>query len=523
MSIGNKPMCNIAIVGAGVFSRNVAKVFSNNCFKLECIIDEFKQGFHLGSPVIKAAELSKKNLYSIDKYIVAISNRTHRSAAIDRIISKGVKIEKVFIIDDDPSIPILHLILTRYLHIALPFFRTIDCSSQYRLERHCFGDSWKKAINSIDPNKQTLAFCFYGRGGGFRRHLIGSIPSLRKHYNIITIMDEEPEDDNLGLPKLYMGPVTAKHFDKMDICLTAHFIECSPNSKPKINVLHTSFDFILDSTWISDRFDSADPHYIYASTRATFDWIKGLINNNKPKNRLCLIPGGYTRLDDNLIHNASYEGPIDSIIYAPTLSLNAVKNHDLTYSTRQGVSIVQTLLNHFPDKKIIFRPHPNDLAMISSGRSDELAQPFISMIELCNAHPRLRLDSKNTFYMDSYNASELMISDTSSTAYTFALSTLRPVVFFSANDKLVKELYASESAFIRDREHIGKVVENTDDMVASIKKMLTNQNFWKSKIRTYRESVCFNLGNSESYLTENIKYIVSGEKNPDWEYFNWDK
>ncbi|WP_026972597.1 CDP-glycerol glycerophosphotransferase family protein [Aliagarivorans marinus] len=513
--------CRIAIVGAGIFAHNISKVFSNESFSLKYIVDEFKKGDYLGAPVIAAADLSIEKQKKIDKYVIAISTEEYRIAAIDRLAKQGVRAEKIFPIDDDPSIPILQLIFSRYFSMALPYFVSEQCTDMYSLERYCFGETWESTLNRLDPSKKTLAFGFYGRGGGFRRHLGGLIEPLKSQYNVIALMDEEVSGYNFEVPELLIGPTSARNFNAIDACLTAHFIACSPENKPKLNMLHTSFDFILEPGWIADRFDTADPHYIFTSTRATFEWMQDLVKEHKPKGRICLIPGGYTRLDDNLKHAESYQGKIDSIIYAPTLSLNAVANYELTYSSPYSLDIVTSLLNNFPEKNIIFRPHPNDLTMLLDGRNDKLAEPFIKLLELCDSEPRLILDGMQTFYMDSYNRSSVMVSDTSSTAYTYSLSTLRPVVFFSPKDKEVTTLYSKHSAFIRDREKIGKVASDTYELVKHINEMLTNQSEWKEKIQQYRSDVCFNIRKSEQYLVENMHHIINNTRHDDWLYYNW--
>jgi CDP-glycerol glycerophosphotransferase (TagB/SpsB family) len=212
---------------------------------------------------------------------------------------------------------------------------------------------------------------------------------------------------------------------------------------------------------------------------------------------------------------------VDSIIYAPTLSLNAVRNHELTYSMPHAAAMIEALLDAFPERKVIFRPHPNDLQLIRAGRDDALARPFIEAMRLCDSHPRCRLDGSGTFYMDSYNAAAVMISDTSSTAYTYALSTLRPVVFFSPRDEEVMAAMGEDSYFIRDRERIGAVAQSTDEMVGHIRAMLANQADWREAISRYRDEICFNVGRAEEYFVEHVEDILAGRVQPDWRCFNW--
>ena len=516
--------CSAALVGTGVFAHNVHKVLEGGGCRVELFVDEIRTGRYQGRPVVKAADLAAGTIAGVDKFVVAISHRTHRQAAVARLKNQGVPPEKIIPLTDDHIIPILGLVFGKFGARAAGFFGSPECRSVLDLERHFFGDGWKRAVADLDPGKPTVAFCFYGRGGGFRRHLRGLIPLLADRFNLLAFLDEELPGEGFAIPELYMGPDTACEpqragLPEADLYLTAHFIPCSPPDRPKVNFLHTSFDFILEPDWIVDRLETADPHYIFTSTRATFEWMADMAARRPLRNRVCLIPGGYTRLDENLAHARRYTGPVDSLIYAPTLSLNAVQHHELTYSAPWAADILRGLADGFPDLRIIFRPHPNDLQLLRDGRDDELARPFLAALEFCAKDPRCVLDDSRTFYMDSYNRSRVMVSDTSSTAYTYALTTCRPVVFFSPRDDEVRALFSEASAFIRDREQVGQVAGSVAGMVSAVVEMLGRQDSWRDRVAAYRDRVCFNLGGTLEYFAGSIDYLLSGREHPDWTYF----
>ncbi len=523
-----KVNCPIAIVGAGVFAHNLNQVFRAGGFQVEFFVDEIKSGTYMDLPIRRAADLQPTAPAVVEKFVVAISHKEYREAAISRLLEQNITPEKIISLTDDHVIPILNLIFSEFGNDARDFFASQHCRSVFDLERHFFGNDWERARVALDPEKPTLAFCFYGRGGGFRRHIRGLIPRLKNRFNVLALLDEKLSGEGFDIPELFMGPDTASQLDRIDLddvdlSLTAHFIACSASNQPKVNFLHTSFDFILDPDWILDRFETADPHYIFTSTQATFDWMKSMVGRRQLNTRVCLIPGGYTRLDENLRHAEAYTGPVDSLIYAPTLSLNAVQHHELTYSAPWASEILQGMIDSFSQHNIIFRPHPNDLQLLQGGRNDELARPFISALQLSEDNPHSSLDTQKTFYMDSYNRAAVMVSDTSSTAYTYALTTCRPVVFFSPHDEQVREIFSAESAFIRDRERIGRVVGTVEEMVAAIGEMTANLESWGDKVRAYRDEICFNPGHTEEYFVENIDFILDGKKHPDWFYLNWEE
>ncbi len=518
---------SLALVGAGVFAHNIYKVLTSGGCPVEYFVDEIKAGQYMGCPVFRARDLPAETIVSTAKFVVAISHPDYRQAAVDRLLQQGIDREKIVPLTDDHLIPILGLVFSKFGDEAVAFFLSDQCRSIFDLEQYFFGRDWRLGVSDLDPKKPTLAFCFYGRGGGFRRHLRGLIPRLSGRFNLLAIMDEELPGEGFDIPELIMGPDTACRLQEIglpgvDLSLTAHFIPCCPENAPKVNFLHTSFDFILEPNWLVDRLESADPHYIFASTRATFDWLKELVGLRPLKNRVCLIPGGYTRLDENLRHAQKFDGAVDSLIYAPTLSLNAVEHHELTYSAPYGAAILKKLLESFPDQRVIFRPHPNDLQLLRDGRDDNLARPFLDALQVCEENPRCHLDDQKTFYMDSYNRSRIMVSDTSSTAYTFALTTCRPVVFFSPHDDQVRDLFSSGSAFIRHRKRVGQVVGSVDEMASAMTEMNHNLDTWQERVAAYRQEMCFNPGRTEEYFVENIEFILENRKYSDRLYLNWD-
>lgn len=516
----------VALVGAGVFAHNVCKALAAGDIGVGYFVDEIKTGTYMGREIVRAGDLDATRRQGTAKFLVAISVPQYRTAAVERLRAAGVPAERIIALTDDHILPILNLIFGEIGPPAAEFFLSDQCRSIFDLERRFFGEGWQRARVSLDPARPTIAFCFYGRGGGFRRHLRGLIPRLRERYNLLALMDEKLPGEGFDIPELYMGPDTAARpadwgVPEVDLCLTAHFLPCTPPDRPKVNFLHTSFDFILEPGWIVDRLETADPHYIFTSTRATWEWMRDLITRRPLKNRVCLIPGGYTRLDANLEEAAAYDGPIDSVIYAPTLSLNAVQHHQLTYSAPHAAAMLKALHEALPQLEIVFRPHPNDLALLRAGRDDQLARPFHEALALCERLPRLKLDESLTSYMDSYNRAHVMISDTSSTAYTYALSTLRPVVFFSPRDREVRAIFSDQSFFIRDRERIGAVVQSVEQMVGQVGAMLEAPSLWRERIGEYRDEVCFNVGRTEEYFAECLETILAQKRHPDWLHLNW--
>jgi hypothetical protein len=119
--------------------------------------------------------------------------------------------------------------------------------------------------------------------------------------------------------------------------------------------------------------------------------------------------------------------------------------------------------------------------------------------------------------MGNYSKSALMITDMSGTAYTYAFTTLRPVVFFSYNERELLKRYG-ELRYLKDRAKVGYVVENVEDMVNRAKLLLEQREAFSEGIRKYRDATIYNVGSAEDYFVDNFEYIAGGKKHPDWVY-----
>lgn len=511
----------VALVGTGNFAFNIAALLDNYDLNLEFCVDEFREEPFQSVPVLRAAELTRQQVQNINKFIIAISNTQHCTAAIERLTSKGVDRKKIIILSDDPSIQILHLLFKKFQHKAISTFCSDHCTSIPQLESSFLGKSWDIVLRKCLPNRPTISLCYYGRGGGFRRHLSPLIPHLERNYNLLTLSDELLDGDaELPGHHLYISSESACQHRFSDLALSAHIFPCCPTDVPRVTFSHVIYDFNLTPDYHAERIGLSDTHYIFASSQPSLEWYNRLIEHKKLTNRLCVIPGGYMHLDENIKLAQDYQGPVDSIIYAPTLSLADYPHSNLATSIGDGAALIENLLQHFPDFKIIFRPHPSDLKLFRLNRSHALREAFALLLELCRKNPRCILDSKPTNYMDSYNRSALMLSDTSSTAMTYAFATGRPVVFYAPHNEQLVDTLGRELAFVHDREMVGTIATSVNHVTQQTAQHLQDTNE-KKMLKAFRNEVIFNVGKAGTYFAKNIEYLLKGEKHPDWIYFNW--
>ncbi len=511
----------VALVGTGNFALNIEALLANFAIELTFCVDEFRAEPFQGVPVVRAADLSGEQIASVAKFIIAISNPQHHAAARERLIGQGVDKHQLITLTDDPAIQILRLLFEKFGQEAIDTFCSERCSSIPQLEELFLKQDWQQALAQFRPDRATIALCYYGRGGGFRRHLSPLVPHLETDYNLLTVSDElVGGDGELPGRHLYMSSESACRQALGDLVLSAHIFPCSPRETPRVTFSHVIYDFNLTPDYHAERIACSDTHYLFASSQPSFAWYQRLIEERQLKNRLCVIPGGYLHLDENIQAARAYTGPVDSLIYAPTLSLADYPHCDLATSLPDGPALCERLLEQFPDYKLIFRPHPSDLKLYQLSRADSRGAAFARLLEMCETHPRCVLDSNPTRYMASYNRAALMISDTSSTAMTYAFATGRPVVFYAPRNAELINTLGQELSFVKDRQQVGSVATSLDAVAAQVEQhlqMRTNQHF-----RTdFRDQVIFNVGRAGAYFAENIDYLLRGEKHPDWRYFNW--
>ena len=100
-----------------------------------------------------------------------------------------------------------------------------------------------------------------------------------------------------------------------------------------------------------------------------------------------------------------------------------------------------------------------------------------------------------------------MVTDISDTAFNYAFTTLKPVVFFDPFN--LKDNYS----------FIGEKAVCIKDFIKKIENILKNKEYFENKILEFRNQNINNIGLTGEYLIENLDYILSDKKHPDWYYF----
>jgi hypothetical protein len=373
---------------------------------------------------------------------------------------------------------------------------------------------------SVSSQTKKIGFCFIGGSGGFRRHVRDLPYRLRGKYSVKTFSDQFSTKADIVDGYTLMSELSMLRNEWPDFVINPHFFECSPAHTPKLTMMHMVYDFLVYRDLVARVMGQPDTHYIFIPSVPSMDLHKSICFDYGLKNNIVLIPGGYPRLDENIeryeqIKNFNVDGPV--ILYAPTLSsVHCTSETAYTYSIYGAVDFITEILSQFPEAKVIFRPHPEDLADVRGGADTDRCHLFRQLLDLCANHPRVELDDDQGDYITTFARSTVMISDTSAIAYSYALTTGKPVIFFSKNDAAVKSIF-KDVRYITDREKIGYCVDNTPALIDTLKQCFEGNGLPAVK-RDFVTSLVFNRGYSFQYLVNHIDDMIEGRRVEGWWY-----
>tara|TARA_B110000114_G_scaffold161213_1_gene178394 strand:+ start:2096 stop:3220 length:1125 start_codon:yes stop_codon:yes gene_type:complete len=289
----------------------------------------------------------------------------------------------------------------------------------------------------------------------------------------------------------------------IDIFVSNYVVYKYPKAKDKIYINHDIYDTPMVDIGEDDGLMNAliKCNYIFLSSDIQISLIQKKINTylkkNNQINNTKLINTGYLKLDHVTRKIENYAVKEDSILLAPTLSTR-LKNFNINSYL---INLIEKILN---DNKfnLIYRPHPADIYNL------QLKKDVDKINDIFNSNRNFLLDT-NSSYLESYSKSKFLLTDFSGTAYTYAFSTLKPVIFYSPNDNnLLKTENFSDLSFFKDREKIGRVVKDIKSLNQEIDFINSNIIEIKKNIFDLRYSRIKYFANSSSQSVLEIKKIL---------------
>ncbi len=334
-------------------------------------------------------------------------------------------------------------------------------------------------ILGIFQNKNKRSIMFYFPVKIYQDNLFDLIKKLKKNNNIILVYnlyskDEIKDKKNsffIDFNLLKFIPLSNFFLKDIKIFLTSYVVYVFPPRSINTYISHDIYDAPMVNKSLERkiflRINKLD--YIFVSSKISLDYFKSQFKKFKINAKPKLINAGYIKLDHikKRIKNSEKNNKKKYILIAPGYSY-AFRQYNM-YQYLEKI-IEKILIQSY--EKIIYRPHPLDL----TPKGDvKIVKKIINKFK----------NNKNfsydfsTSYLKSFKNSKFLITDLSSTAYTYSFATERPVIFFSKNEQKLKKDYFSKLNYFKDRNKIGVVTRNINDLI----KIFKNKTLYNSKIQ----------------------------------------
>lgn len=346
-------------------------------------------------------------------------------------------------------------------------------------------------ITSIKKKKNNSIkiFFFYFPVKAYQENIVELGESIAKSknfevyyiYNSNTKVELRLKKNSLYLDFNYIRFIPFGNFflNKINFMLSSYVIYTFPPKTKNIYICHDIYDAPMAKKYIEKKIfiELGKLDYIFVSSDIVKDYFeKGLSKNimNKSKRKVQIVNTGYLKLDH--VHKKINLRKVkeDSILIAPTAS----KFYSDANLSKKLDKMINLLLGE--KYKIIYRPHPMDLTIKGDINLTNL------IIEKFKDFPNFEFDI-STSYIESYRKSKFLITDFSGTAYTYAFSTEKPVIFYSSLNKLsfIKEI--KSRYYFKDRKEVGYVMTNIKDLLKKVKEIDNKKIILKTKIKNLRK------------------------------------
>lgn len=301
---------------------------------------------------------------------------------------------------------------------------------------------------------------------------------MDKVPNTIVFSDNE---DSYNASNYFYGIKYLKFMNFVDIYVGTYIKEL-PASSHYINIHHG----IIDDPAIALHFNDV---YYYVN-RETKPADINIVSSKllETKNQICL---GYPKLDKFIKYYDKHKKETSNIIIATS---NIIWNFEKLSPVTQDSTFIPYLLKNFPKNKIIFRPHPGI-------KTNPYIVKYVSDLE---QYPNFHFDTENS-YLDNFSKSCVFISDgLSSSAYTYAFATLKPVIFYIPKLEEYLEDYKNKK-YTTYLETIGDIATTKKELYDLVVKYKNDSSYIRNKsdaIKNLRDINIFNIGNSEEKIVE---------------------
>lgn len=295
-----------------------------------------------------------------------------------------------------------------------------------------------------------------------------------------TIIFSDSKNDSLKSNCFY-GTKYLKFITFIDIYIGTYFKELPQDSR-YINIHHG----IIDDPAIAIH--RGDIHcYIQSKIKvANLNIVSSKLLETK--NQICL---GYPKLDKFIDYYAEHKKSTFDIVIATS---NIIWNFEKLSPVVQDKEFIFHLLTNFADNRVIFRPHP-------AIKTNPYILEYVSELQ---KYTNFHFDTDKS-YLDNFSKAQVFIADgLSSSAYTYAFATLKPVIFYIPKFKEYVKDYKNKK-YTSHLETIGDIAKTKEELSALVIKYQKDTDYIKNKaieIKNLRDENIINIGNSEEKIIE---------------------
>ncbi|EEO25485.1 CDP-glycerol glycerophosphotransferase family protein [Helicobacter winghamensis] len=349
----------------------------------------------------------------------------------------------------------------------------------------------------ISKDKKNIAVVSYYPT--YRSQFGNLITKLKEKYNVITIVDRVLNDD----------------FEKSghhNVFFPWRVTEANQTYYPNVDIEEIDLILVADQVGYEDgridrEFLSKRAKRIYFPHRATcvcgatatMDYIivpsktamQGFQYRLKGNPQVKLLPSGYPQLDKAL-QEYQYT-PKNTITYAPTLRyVENDRNARINAFAGSEITFLEWLLEN-TNYNISYRAHPLNYS---------IGHYFYRLINASFAEEaRFSIDANmgNAFF----NSTDFLITDWSTTSFTYSYTTLRPSFMFMPTP--LDSNLENDGGYILENHHAKNLKE--------LKTFLDNIDFTKEAqyFKALRDENMYNLGHSVEAILQNIEEILEGK------------
>lgn len=207
---------------------------------------------------------------------------------------------------------------------------------------------------------------------------------------------------------------------------------------------------------------------------------------------VCQLPFGFPKLDKFFNVVTKNKKIKKSIIYH--ISLLSIEEG---WVAEYLFETLKTLLNEFPDHKIVFRVHHFNI--------DD--PKVVRCIDMGNSYPNFYYSDADS-YIDDYADGAVMVTHREYYNHLFDLATGCPTVLYKKNDYYIMQYEHNERYFSANKSNFVAVLNLTlnVDFDTSI----------EARKQRCLDAGIYNPGGSLDYFVSNLKHIVNGETLPEW-------